>query len=61
MTDSQKSHLDAESQLTGEALSSLAARMVTTADAVKGAKIRKEIVRGFYGGKPNGAAHSTIK
>ena len=41
--------LDAERQLTGKELSSLAERMVQTTDPTEQAKVREEIVRGFYG------------
>lgn len=45
--------LDAERQLTGKELSSLAERMVQTTDPTEQAKVRGEIVRGFYGRKSN--------
>ena len=45
--------LDAERQLTGEELSALAGRMAATTDPVQAAKLREEITRGFYGGKPD--------
>ena len=45
--------LDAERQLTGKELSSLAERMVQTTDPTEQAKVREEIVRGFYGRKSN--------
>ena len=41
--------LDAERQLTGEELASLAERMVKTTDPAEQAKLREEIIRGFYG------------
>jgi hypothetical protein len=41
--------LDAERQLTGDELSSLAERMVNTADPAERARIRDQIIRGFYG------------
>ena len=41
--------LDAERQLTGNELASLAERMVTTIDPAEQARIREEIIRGFYG------------
>jgi hypothetical protein len=41
--------LDAERQLTGNELASLAERMVNTADPAEQAKIREQIIRGFYG------------
>jgi hypothetical protein len=42
--------LDAERNLTGDELSSLAGRMVHAGDAAEAAAIREMIVRGFYGG-----------
>ena len=41
--------LDAERQLTGNELASLAERMVNTADPAEQARIREQIIRGFYG------------
>jgi hypothetical protein len=41
--------LDAERQLTGDELSALAERMVATADPAEQARIREQIIRGFYG------------
>jgi len=41
--------LDAERQLTGKELSALAERMVNTTDPAEQARVREEIVRGFYG------------
>ena len=41
--------LDAERQLSGSELSSLAERMVNTSDEVEAARIRETILRGFYG------------
>jgi hypothetical protein len=41
--------LDAERQLTGDELASLAERMVKTTDPAEQAKLRVEIIRGFYG------------
>ena len=41
--------LDAERQLTGEELASLAERMVKTTDPAEQARIRGQIIRGFYG------------
>ena len=41
--------LDAERQLSGKELSGLAERMVKASDEVEAARIREEIVRGFYG------------
>ena len=43
--------LDAERQLTGDELTSLARRMVSAEDPTEQARIRAEIARGFYGGK----------
>ncbi len=48
--------LDAERQLTGDELSRLAQKMVDTNDAAEAARIREEIVRGFYGERKNGAS-----
>lgn len=45
--------LDAERQLTGKELSSLAKRMVNAADPAEEARVREEIVRGFYGQRSN--------
>ena len=45
--------LDAERQLTGAELSSLAQKMIDTDDAAEAARIREEIVRGFYGERKN--------
>jgi hypothetical protein len=47
--------LDAERKLSGAELSSLAARMTETDDAVEAARIREAIVRGFYGAKRSNA------
>jgi hypothetical protein len=41
--------LDAERRLTGKELSALAERMVNTSDPAEKARVREEIVRGFYG------------
>lgn len=43
--------LDAERQLTGPELSSLAQRMAASTDPAESAKLREVIERGFYGGK----------
>ncbi len=43
--------LDAERQLTGPELSSLAQRMVTCTDSAENAKLREVIAHAFYGGK----------
>jgi hypothetical protein len=45
--------LDAERQLSGDELSSLAERMVNTADPSEQARIRDQIIRGFYGQRKN--------
>jgi len=45
--------LDAERKLTGKELSSLAERMVQTTDPTEQARVREEIVRGFYGRRSN--------
>jgi hypothetical protein len=45
--------LDAERQLTGEELSGLAERMVNTTDPAEQARIREQIIRGFYGRRQN--------
>ena len=45
--------LDAERQLTGDELSGLAERMVKTTDPAEQARIREEIIRGFYGERKN--------
>jgi hypothetical protein len=41
--------LDAERKLTGKELSDLAERMVNTTDPAEQARVREEIIRGFYG------------
>jgi hypothetical protein len=41
--------LDAERRLTGKELSGLAERMVNANDPTEQARVREEIVRGFYG------------
>jgi hypothetical protein len=46
--------LDAERKLTGNELSSLAARMTATDDPAEAATIRETIVRGFYGQQQKG-------
>ena len=48
--------LDAERKLSGEELSSLAARMTETDDPAEAAMIRESIVRGFYGRQPQNNA-----
>jgi len=44
--------LDAERQLTGPELASLASRLADSSDPVEAMVLREEITRGFYGGKP---------
>src|SRR5207247_11115812 len=41
--------LEAERRLTGKERSSLAERMINASDPAEEAKVREEIVRGFYG------------
>ena len=41
--------LDAERQLTGNELARLTERMVNTVDPAEQARIREQIIRGFYG------------
>ena len=45
--------LDAERQLTGDELSKLAERMVNSPDPAEQARIREQIIRGFYGQRQN--------
>ena len=45
--------LDAERQLTGKELSSLAKRMTEASDPAEAMLVREAIVRGFYGGEPH--------
>jgi hypothetical protein len=45
--------LDAERKLTGKELSRLAERMVNTTDPAEQARVREEIIRGFYGQRQN--------
>ena len=45
--------LDAERRLSGKELSALAERMVNTTDPAEQARVREEIVRGFYGERQN--------
>ena len=47
--------LDAERMLSGEELGALAKRMIESSDPVEKLKIREELTRGFYGGKPRSA------
>lgn len=48
--------LDAERKLSGQELSSLAARMTETDDPAEAATIRESIIRGFYGRQPQNNA-----
>lgn len=48
--------LDAVRKLSGEELSSLAARMTETDDPAEAATIRERVVRGFYGRRPQNNA-----
>lgn len=45
--------LDAERKLTGDELSGLAEHMVRTTDPQEQARIREQIIRGFYGQREN--------
>jgi hypothetical protein len=45
--------LDVERKLTGKELSGLAQDMVNTTDPAEQARVREEIIRGFYGQQPN--------
>jgi hypothetical protein len=45
--------LDGQRQLTGKELAELAQRMVDSTDQATVQKLKREITRGFYGGKPN--------
>ena len=45
--------LDAERKLSGKELSDLAVRMTETDDPVEAARIRENIVHGFYGKQSN--------
>jgi hypothetical protein len=45
--------LDAQRQLTGPELASMADRLVRSTDPAETLKLREEIARGFYGGKPD--------
>ena len=45
--------LDAERMLSGKELAALAKRMIDASDPVEKLKIRDELTRGFYGGKPD--------
>ena len=45
--------LDAERMLSGKELAAFAKRMIDASDPVEKRKIRDELTRGFYGGKPD--------
>ena len=45
--------LDAQRQLSGTELTSLADRMVNASDPAEALLLREAIIRGFYGGKPH--------
>jgi recombinational DNA repair protein (RecF pathway) len=45
--------LDAERMLSGKELAELAQRMVATEDPTEKLRLRQELTRGFYGGKPD--------
>jgi hypothetical protein len=45
--------LDAQRKLTGPELASLADRMVRSTDPAETLMLREEVMRGFYGGKPD--------
>jgi hypothetical protein len=45
--------LEAERKLSGTQLSVLAERFVNASDPTEASRIRREIVRGLYGGKSN--------
>jgi len=45
--------LDAERKLTGDELSGLAEHMVRSTDPQEQARIREQIIRGFYGQRQN--------
>ena len=45
--------LDAERMLSGKELVALAKKMTAAADTAEALDIREQMVRGFYGGKPD--------
>ena len=45
--------LDAERMLSGKELVTLAKKMIAAADTAEALEIREQMVRGFYGGKPD--------
>ncbi|MBA2270359.1 MAG: hypothetical protein H0W20_07155 [Chthoniobacterales bacterium] len=45
--------VDAERMLSGKELGTLAKRMIEASDPVQKLRIREELTRGFYGGKPD--------
>lgn len=45
--------LDAERMLSGKELVALAKKMIAAGDTNEAVEIREQMVRGFYGGKPD--------
>lgn len=45
--------LDAERMLSGKEIGTLAKRMIEASDPAEKLRIREEMTRGFYGGKPD--------
>ena len=45
--------LDAERMLSGHEIGALAKRMIEASDPAEKLRIREELTRGFYGGKPD--------
>ena len=45
--------LDAERMLSGKELVALAKKMTAAADPAEALEIREQMIRGFYGGKPD--------
>ena len=45
--------LDAERMLSGKELVALAKRMTAATDTAEALEIREQMIRGFYGGKPD--------
>lgn len=45
--------LDAERMLSGKELVALAKKMVAATDSTEALEIREQMIRGFYGGKPD--------
>ena len=44
---------DSERMLSGEEIGALAQRMVDSTDPLEKLRLRQEMMRGFYGGKPD--------